>query len=82
MFFLTAMALSLRVYVRGFLIKAFGWDDKILLVAFFLYTGNCIILILMGCTQAINGIEEAPAIRKVGKVCCSSFSRRLQAMDR
>ena len=68
MFILTAIALSLRVYVRGFLIKSFGWDDRLLCFAFFLYTGNCIILLLMGSTQAVNGIEDISATRKLGKV--------------
>jgi hypothetical protein len=72
MFILTAIALSLRVYVRGFLIKSFGWDDRLLCFAFFLYTGNCIILILMGATQAVNGIEDVSANRELGKVICSS----------
>jgi hypothetical protein len=68
MFILTAIALSLRVYVRGFLIKSLGWDDRLLCFAFFLYTGNCIILILMGATQAVDGIKEVSANRKLAKV--------------
>ncbi|KAI5237980.1 hypothetical protein E4T43_07730 [Aureobasidium subglaciale] len=67
MFLLTGIALSLRVYVRGFLIKSFGWDDRLLCFAFFLYTGNCIILILMGATQAVDGIEESSAARQLAK---------------
>jgi hypothetical protein len=68
MFILAGIALSLRVYVRGFLIKSFGWDDRLLCFAFFLYTSNCIILILMGATQAVDGIEDMSANRKLGKV--------------
>lgn len=68
MLVITAIALSLRVYVRGFLIKSFGWDDRLLCFAFFLYTGNCIILILMGATQAVDGIEEMSATRRLAKV--------------
>lgn len=67
MFVLTGLALSLRVYVRGALIKAFGWDDRLLCFAFFLYTGNCITLILMGSTQAVDGLDAA-AGRKLAKV--------------
>lgn len=74
MFLLTGFALSLRVYVRGFLIKSFGWDDRLLLIAYLLYSGNCIVLILMGCTQAMHGIATGPAIRKLGKVCFQNQS--------
>lgn len=31
---LSTIALSLRLYVRGFMIKAFGWDDILLCVAY------------------------------------------------
>ena len=31
--FLVTVAVSLRVYVRGRLLRAFGWDDKLLLAA-------------------------------------------------
>lgn len=31
---ISAIALSLRIYVRGFMIKAFGWDDILLCAAF------------------------------------------------
>ncbi|KAG2162179.1 hypothetical protein JADG_001918 [Aureobasidium aubasidani] len=74
MLLLTGIALSMRVYVRGFLIKAFGWDDRLLIIAFFLYSGNCIILILMGATQAINGVEETSATQKLGKLAISGIT--------
>ncbi|KAG9650842.1 hypothetical protein KCU98_g14905, partial [Aureobasidium melanogenum] len=73
MFVLTGLALSLRVYVRGALIKAFGWDDRLLCFAFFLYTGNCIILILMGSTQAVDGLE-ASAARKLAKLSIAGIT--------
>ncbi|KAI4725558.1 hypothetical protein E4T49_06661 [Aureobasidium sp. EXF-10728] len=74
MFLLTGIALSLRVYVRGFLIKSFGWDDRLLCFAFFLYTGNCITLILMGATQAVDGIETVSASRKLAKLSISGIT--------
>jgi hypothetical protein len=76
MFLLTAIALSMRVYVRGFLIKAFGWDDTLLLVAFLLYTGNCTVLVLVGATQAVNGIAEVDASRELAKVSLSYVQER------
>ncbi|KAI5206160.1 hypothetical protein E4T39_02754 [Aureobasidium subglaciale] len=74
MFLLTGIALSLRVYVRGFLIKSFGWDDRLLCFAFFLYTGNCIILILMGATQVVDGVEESSAARQLAKLSISGIT--------
>ncbi|KAL2788750.1 hypothetical protein BJX66DRAFT_308180 [Aspergillus keveii] len=39
------VAVSLRCYVRGFLIKAFGWDDAVMVVAmaFYLMFSGCMI---------------------------------------
>lgn len=40
---IACVAVMLRIYVRGFLIKAFGWDDTMMVIAMVglsLYSGS------------------------------------------
>ena len=73
MLVLSATALSLRVYVRGFLIKSFGWDDRLLVVAFVFYIADCMTLMWIGASQATQGVANIDAIHKQAKV---GLSRR------
>ncbi|GAB7356610.1 hypothetical protein MBLNU459_g7334t1 [Dothideomycetes sp. NU459] len=62
---LSATAISLRVYVRGVMIRAFGWDDIILLAAFALFAADCGLFMSIGYTELTEGITSPSASGKL-----------------
>ncbi|EME47215.1 hypothetical protein DOTSEDRAFT_166073, partial [Dothistroma septosporum NZE10] len=74
--------MGLRLWVRILMVRSFGWDDALLLVAAIGFTGYCIIVVLIesvGGGQRPNELDFPQLSRLVGMVV-SSFGLYIGSM--
>ena len=65
---LSWIVVSLRVYVRGIMIRSFGWDDWLILVALLFFTLESVILIVLAWTENHHGLTSLPILEKLMEV--------------
>ena len=64
---LCSIAVPLRTYVRGYMLKSFGLDDWLLVVAYVIFVIDCACSITLGYVEANKGvIQNLDLVTNVG----------------